>query len=290
MSEKMSTSSRTVAEPLPIISSSQHIAAFASRILSIGVLIVLFVWIFDYKGGLGWWGKSNFFNLHPFMMILGISFFLTNAIVSWRDIAIYTTHNTTKFIHFLFNLLTLGAIAVGLFVTIEWNKAPHIASLHSWIALASALLISLQAVGGLTFFLLPIFPFSIRAQALPLHAWLGTISYLMLAMTSISGLIQLEALSIGGDRSNFKTSTNMLSTVLGLLIFATALVAAYAIVPRRHVSKDLEERDGVSFEDPSRARLKTESATGYSTNPFTAEAVPPRRSYATAREERVEKF
>jgi hypothetical protein len=42
-------------------------------------------------------------------------------------------------------------------------------TLHSWIALASAALLTMQLVGGLLFYLFPIFPFSLRVRALPLH-------------------------------------------------------------------------------------------------------------------------
>lgn len=45
-------------------------------------------------------------------------------------------------------------------------------SLHSWVGLVSVALMALQVVGGLLFYLVPIFPFSIRARVLPLHGQL----------------------------------------------------------------------------------------------------------------------
>ena len=51
----------------------------------------------------------------------------------------------------------------------------------------------MQAVGGMLFYLLPLFPFSIRARVLPLHAWLGVVSYTCLMFTVITGIIQWMA-------------------------------------------------------------------------------------------------
>lgn len=82
--------------------------------------------------------------------------------------------------------------------------------------------------------------------------------------------------------------------MIGLVTFATLLCALWSAIPRRNIAIDVEERDGVSIDDPSRSRLKgisyatptsrgrasTTEAYGAS-NPFAGEAVPPRRSFAT---------
>lgn len=49
------------------------------QLVSLASLILLFVWMYQHLGGLGWYGKKNFFNAHPFFMVLGIAFFLTNG-------------------------------------------------------------------------------------------------------------------------------------------------------------------------------------------------------------------
>lgn len=98
---------------------------------------------------------------------------------------------------------------------------------------------------------------------------------------------------VQGNRGGYRSTTSVLSNVLGLVIFATLLCALWATIPRRNIAIDVEERDGVSIDDPSRSRLKgmtyatptsrgRASATEYGgSNPFTGEAVPPRRSFAT---------
>jgi hypothetical protein len=76
---------------------------------------------------------------------------------------------TVKAVHVAFNVLAMTSIAIGLYITFMANDRPHVVTLHSWLALASVLLLALQAVGGAIFFLLPVVPFSLRARVLPLH-------------------------------------------------------------------------------------------------------------------------
>lgn len=119
-------------------------------------------------------------------------------------------------------------------------------------------------------------------SSLSLSAWLGSVSYLMLNFVVLSGLIQwMTYKSIGGGgRSFLAGTTSTIGNVLGLVILATTLCAAWSILPRRNVDADLMERDGARFDDPARTSLKrpsTSVATGPASNPFGSDPVPPRR-------------
>lgn len=60
------------------------------QVLSVGFLIVLFVFVYEHApraDGLGWRGSDNFFNAHAFFMSMAVGFFLTNAVITWRDLA-----------------------------------------------------------------------------------------------------------------------------------------------------------------------------------------------------------
>lgn len=50
---------------------SAHCSFPCCQLLSVVILILLFVFVYEYLGGLGWTKDSNFFNAHPFFMILG---------------------------------------------------------------------------------------------------------------------------------------------------------------------------------------------------------------------------
>lgn len=145
------------------------LSARVVQVCTLGVFILTFVWVFSYLGGMDWVGGRNFFNGHPFFMLLGVSVFLANGVLSWRDVGRVLGHTPTKAIHAGFNLVGGTCIALGLFVTIKAHTGPHFMSLHSWIALASAAMLALQLLGGLGFFSLPICPLATRVRALPLH-------------------------------------------------------------------------------------------------------------------------
>lgn len=66
-------------------------------------------------------------------------------------------------------------------------------TLHSWVAIISVFFLAMQAAGGILFYMLPMFPFSVRARVLPLHAWLGVVSYICLMFTVLTGIIQWMA-------------------------------------------------------------------------------------------------
>jgi len=285
----MDLDSKTEPEPRPITHASQIVTAWVARFLSLVIFILIFVWFYVYLDGLAWKGRT-WFNLHPFFMMLGVAVFLTNGVLAWRDCPL--SHNWTKAVHVTFNVLALLFIALGLYVTIDANRPPHIVSLHSWMALASVGLLTLQALGGITFFLAPIFPFHIRARALPAHAWLGVISYLFLMLVVCTGIIEWLAFK-NESRAAYTSGMSRLGNSLGFLIFMTALIAAWSLIPRRDVEADIEERDGAAFDDAARARLKGERGAGAGvetyggeraypstrpSSPFGTEVVPPRRA------------
>lgn len=185
----MDFTSKTAAEPLPDVKPYHRWVSLGIRVLSIAVLILLFIWVYYEEGGLDWNEKSSkFFNLHPFFMILSIPICLTNGILSWRDLPF--SHALNKTIHVSFNALSSAFIVLGLYITFAANRAPHCVTLHSWAALAMVGLLAIQLVGGIIFFLFPVFPLSIRARFLPRHALLGITVFLFAIFVVLTGLVQ----------------------------------------------------------------------------------------------------
>jgi hypothetical protein len=62
-----------------VLSAARARSIACAQLLSLGTVIIRFVWLYEYMGGLGWTASKNFFNLHPFFMVLGVGFFLTNG-------------------------------------------------------------------------------------------------------------------------------------------------------------------------------------------------------------------
>jgi len=238
---------RKLPEPHPYTSLDQRIAVWIARGLSLVIFIMLFSWIFDYGEGLGWEGDEYFFSLHPFLMILGIPCLLTNGVLAWRETP-FRHHNVVKALHFFFNVCALVCVFIGLYVTVTYNSSPHIVTLHAWIAITAFTLLCLQALGGITFFLFPIFSQETRARVLPAHGWAGAVGYLMLMMTVIIGIVEWMAYRhttgagggvVGGggefgDRSAYDNEGfTQMAQGIGIITFFTALAATYALLPKR---------------------------------------------------------
>lgn len=99
----------------------------------------------------------------------------------------------------------------------------------------------LQAVGGMLFYLLPLFPFAVRARVLPLHAWLGVVSYTCLMLTVITGIVQWMAFKNAASQQQEQrvlhdviggTFSSPLLPLVSCLFFVLRAIAA-AIAARR---------------------------------------------------------
>jgi hypothetical protein len=156
-------------EPEPATSTMQFWAAITARSLSAILFILVLVWLVGEAGGLAWHPNPNFFNLHPFFMLLGIGVFMTNSVVSWRDAPFGIRHVLVKMLHLFLNLCAMLFIGLGLYVTFKANDSPHFVSFHSWAALVALVFLGLQAVGGMTVYVFPVMPLSWREIMLPKH-------------------------------------------------------------------------------------------------------------------------
>jgi len=282
-------------EPEPATSTPQLWAAITARVLSLVLFVLTLVWLVGEAGGLEWYPGDDFFNLHAFFMLLGVGVFMTNSVVSWRDMPFKIKHGYVKMIHAGLNTVALLFIALGLYVTFKANDSPHFVTFHSWAALFGLLFLGIQVVGGFTVYLFPVMPLSWRELMLPKHAALGLATYFTLGLVSLLGIVEflamttitvpLAELAAGGApvpgpygtpgyatqgsnqffkahnaREAYRDAAPMLGNVTALCLWAVMMAVGYALVPRRNVEIDLARgplRRGHGLENAAAAGTAT---------------------------------
>ena len=106
----------------------------------------------------------------------------------------------SKALHSVVMLLSLGVSIVG--VMAVWQShalaqppIPHMFSLHSWLGLATLVLVASQLLLGLFVFLLPCAPSRLRGQYHGLHVFFGLGFLILATAASVVGLTE-EGLNI----------------------------------------------------------------------------------------------
>jgi hypothetical protein len=103
-------------------------------------------------------------------MLVGVGVFMSNSVVTWRDLPFRVKHGWVKLLHAFLNVCALLFIALGLYVTFDTNSSPHFVTFHSWAALFGLLFVGVQATGGILVYLFPVVPLRTRELMLPKHA------------------------------------------------------------------------------------------------------------------------
>ena len=254
-------------EPEPAASLPQLVAAGIAVVLSMAAPILLSVWLAHYRSGFGMDGDRRFY-LHPLCMTLAVPLLLTNGVLAWRTWPL--SHRWRKVVHASLNSAALALIGFGLYCAFTSLSSPHVYTPHSWMGLAFALLLALQALLGLVY-LGPRREADLKAALLPTHAWLGTTSWLLGMATVLVGVQNLTTwlLASGSSRMEPAGAESLLASVLGIVVFATAFFALYAVLPRRDV---LAEAEGEQATGMAGGRSRSGSRPSYQGASFATSA------------------
>ena len=248
----------------------QLAAAGTAVMLSMAPPILLFVWLAHYRAGFGLDTSERRFNLHPLSMTLAVPLLLTNAILTWRTWPL--SHKWRKLIHVSLNSAALALIGFGLFCVFTSLPSPHVYTPHSWIGLAFALLLAIQALLGLVY-LGPRREAGIKAALLPTHSWLGVTAWILGMATVLAGIQNLTTwlLASGSPRMEPAGSESMLASALGIAVFGTAFFTLYAVLPRRDVSAEAEA-EGEQATGLGGGRRRSGSRMTYQSGQFASSA------------------
>lgn len=130
-------------------------------------IILVFIWVFHYRGGVGITNPQTEFNWHPLLMVIGfiflyaqgelyciicyldkITYMFFTAILIYRA-ARYTLKRPLKLIHAIIHIIVFIIVVLALKAVFDSHNyaktpIPNMYSLHSWIGLVAVILFSCQ--------------------------------------------------------------------------------------------------------------------------------------------------
>ncbi|XP_056640639.1 transmembrane ascorbate-dependent reductase CYB561 [Diorhabda carinulata] len=161
--------------------------------IGIGTIILVLFWILYYQNGFAWQSLPRVqFNWHPLLMIIGMVFFYSQAMLIYRTGRNYQK-NTLKLVHMSLNLLAfiLAVIALkAVFDSHNLTGTANMYTLHSWIGLTTVIVFALQFLAGFVTFLYPGLSPSIRKALLPTHVAFGSGCFAGAIIASASGFLE----------------------------------------------------------------------------------------------------
>ena len=121
-----------------------------------------------------------------------------------KAVNIYFPRKTSKAVHALLMLLSLGAGVPGIWAVWESHSLaeppiPHMFSIHSWLGLATLGLVASQLLLGLGIFLLPCAPSRLRGQYHHLHVFFGLAFLVLATAASVVGLTEEALFSLASS-------------------------------------------------------------------------------------------
>ncbi|KAG8432430.1 hypothetical protein GDO86_016905 [Hymenochirus boettgeri] len=198
--------------------------AFLVSSLLLGFLGVIFtlVWVLHWQGGLGWDGGAAEFNWHPVLVTAGLIFIQGIAIIVYR---LPWTWNCSKLlmkcIHAGLHLTALIFAIVALVAVFDFHNAkniPNLYSLHSWIGLTVVILYGLQLVLGVSIYLLPFAPNSLRVALLPVHVYSGLLIFVTVIATAFMGITEKLIFSLKDPPYSKMPPEGIFVNTFGLII------------------------------------------------------------------------
>jgi hypothetical protein len=173
---------------------SQRMAGILSMILSSIAMILGFWWgSHENSNHTGWLDGFNNCTLHAVLMILGMCFCYTQALMSFRVLHDFG-HAFAKGFHFLSHSFTVGLMIAALYYIIKWHNGKnlgHLSSMHSWLGLILVFVYFQNWVLGIVSFGLgDRIPLEWKKKYLPSHRFLGIVGLLLAAVVMQTGIAQ----------------------------------------------------------------------------------------------------
>uniref|UniRef100_A0A7S2UAW4 Cytochrome b561 domain-containing protein n=1 Tax=Attheya septentrionalis TaxID=420275 RepID=A0A7S2UAW4_9STRA len=239
------------------LATAQQVAGAVAHFLSLAVLLVVSIWVFDEGmggGGLSWkkGDAKRVFNWHPLLMITAFSF-MTVASLAFRPsiprISTFMARSTKKLLHGIEWTVAALSATVGLVAVVQSHNdaasgfIANLYSLHSWVGVfVIAMYLSQFAVGTCAFALdIPsIFTPAVKANVVMVHRFVGQFVYNLTAATILLGIQEKEGF-IGCNYTVTKADTFpiqhffdipkvcRIGHFIGILVVLTTLCTNFAL-------------------------------------------------------------
>ncbi|XP_076255985.1 lysosomal membrane ascorbate-dependent ferrireductase CYB561A3-like isoform X2 [Rhynchophorus ferrugineus] len=201
--------------------------------LGTGLLLLVLFWILHCRGGFTWQSNPKTqFNWHPFLMLLGMVFLYSQAMLVYRT-GRMLQKKKLKIIHAALHLLAFIMSVIGLkavFDSHNLSKEPiaNLYTIHSWLGLLTVIIFSMQFLSGFISFLYPGLSPTLRKTLMPIHVIIGTSAFVMGLISSLTGLTEKVIWTLNGSYSSFPPEA-FLFNAIGLIITLYGLLVLYLV-------------------------------------------------------------
>ncbi|XP_025409229.1 cytochrome b561-like isoform X2 [Sipha flava] len=192
--------------------SSSSIASYSllytiSQIIGITLIIFVFYWIFEFRGGFGFSEPKIIFNWHPLFMTIGFIYLFANSILHYRTFRNQRKSdlkNQHAIIHgcvLIFVLLAGWASFASHIYSIP--SIPNLYSLHSWLGVLTISMFLSQFISGFVSFLYPGVAVQYKEAIMPYHFFFGVLTFVLAIATSVLGFGEKLIFSLDKEYKNF---------------------------------------------------------------------------------------
>jgi len=201
------------------------------RLISFIFLVVLFVWIYQAEGGIGW-DEMAVFGIHALLMSLFTVTFLTEALLTYRAPLFPKNLIDSRSFHVCCHAASLCCAVLGIVAIVYYKiMSPQPVTFpfytlytpHSWLGVMTLLLWFIHVIGGSVLFGLKWVSEDRMPIALSAHHFFGKFIYVLSLATCAMGLQNMQSSDLAagmiGDAGYTPYSTlAQLSSGLALLL------------------------------------------------------------------------
>jgi len=181
------------------------------RIVSFIFFVLLFVWIYQAEGKIGW-DEDSVFGAHALSMFLFVVLFTTEAILVFRAPLIPHRIMQSKYFHLLCHLGALITAIVGIAAIVyykNWSPSPTafpfytLYTPHSWIGVLTLLVWFIHLCGGFLVFVLSKYPLAVYGQSVVrVHQFIGKTLYVMMLTTCAMGFQDMQSSDLAAEMTD----------------------------------------------------------------------------------------
>lgn len=205
---------------------------FLAHALAIAGAVMVLVWVLYYRGGMAWEAanKNLIFNLHPFLMLVGLIIIGGEAIISYKSLPL--KKEVKKVVHLVLHAIAIILGCVGISAAFKNHNESNIAnlySLHSWLGITIISLYGIQWIYGFLVFFYPKGSPTLRSECLPWHVLFGILVYILAVGNAALGFLEkltfLESSGIAkyGPEALLVNFTAVVTVLYGAFVILSVL-------------------------------------------------------------------
>ncbi|KAM5557327.1 transmembrane ascorbate ferrireductase 1 [Rosa sericea] len=225
---------------MPAIGAPSTPFTFVVHALGVALLVLVLVWSIYFRGGFAWeaTNKNLIFNLHPFLMVLGLIFLGGEAIISYRTLPL--RKDVKKLVHLVLHALALALGIIGIYLAFKNHNESGVAnlySLHSWIGIGVICLYGIQWIYGFLVFFYPKGSPGLRSDSIPWHVIFGLVVYILAVGNATLGFLEkLTFLESSGLEKYGSEAFLVNFTALVTLVFGAFVI--FSVISQAPVEED----------------------------------------------------